>query len=111
MERVNLSPNINSNIVSNLVPEPNNRRDANNRQPQPQETREVIVDINIRQPNTEEMRNMASTFERAGDTYQRIERPESAITAYQTSFAINPNPDVVQKVDDLAARISSEGKI
>ncbi|MCS7299387.1 MAG: hypothetical protein RMJ37_05465 [Spirochaetia bacterium] len=111
MERVNLSPNINSNIVSNLVPEPNNRRETNNRQPQPQETREVIVDINFRQQNSEEMRNMASTFERVGDTYQRMDRLESAITAYQTSFSINPNPDVVQKVDDLAARISSEGKL
>lgn len=115
MERINLSGNINSNLVSNIVPEPNNRKESNNQQqsePKPQEFREVIVDINKTSiQNKEELRNMASTYEKVGDTYEKMSRLDSAITAYQTSYSINPNPNVVQKIDDLAARISSEGKL
>lgn len=114
MDRVNLIGNINSNLVSNIVPEPNNRRDLNNRpQSQPQESREVIVEINrvnTNESGREQVRDMASGYERAGDVYEEISRPESAVTAYQTSYALNPNPEVVQKIDDLAAKIASEGK-
>ncbi|MCX8029677.1 MAG: hypothetical protein N2712_06765 [Brevinematales bacterium] len=111
VERVNLNPNINSNIVSNVVPEPNNRREANNQRQTQQAQQEVIVDITKTQQNNEEMKNLASTFEKAGNAYEQMSRPQSAITAYQTSYTLNPSPDIVQKVDDLAARISSEGKV
>lgn len=112
MDKINMFTNINSNLVSNIVPEPNNRREPNNNQQRPQEMREVIVDINKTEiNNNENLKQMATTYEKIGDTYEKISRPQSAITAYQTSYNYNPNPEVVQKVDELAARISSEGKI
>lgn len=114
MERVNLVGNIPSNVVSNVVPEPGNRREANNRQQQPRAEEVEGVVVSIRRVTQEEERgleNVASTYEKIGDTYEKVEREQSAITAYQTSYTLNPNPEVVQKIDDLAARISSEGKI
>ncbi|MFN4244860.1 MAG: tetratricopeptide repeat protein [Brevinematia bacterium] len=113
MDRVNLVPNINSNVVSNLVPEANNSKNSNNQySSKEQGVQEVIVDINKEQNNNkQEIKTMASTYEKIGDAYEKMSRLESAITAYQTSYSIKPDSNVVQKIDDLAVRLSKDGKV
>ncbi|MGC8767027.1 MAG: hypothetical protein ACP5PT_06105 [Brevinematia bacterium] len=112
MEKVNLSNVVNTNLVSNVVREPNNQRDTSNReQNRASEFKDMVEIGNLNIRNTQEIKNMATTYERVGDSYERMSRPESALTAYQISNTLKPNSETVQKIDDVAARIASEGKI
>lgn len=112
MERVNLNNVVNTNLVSNIVHEINNQRDPGNReQNKGTEFRELIEIGNVNLKNSQEIKNMATKYEKIGDSYEKISRLDSAITAYQISNNLKPSSEVVQKIDDIAARIASEGKI
>lgn len=112
MERINLNSVVNTNLVSNVVREPNNQRDTGNREQNREAKFKDLVEmggINIK--NSQEIKNMATTYEKVGDSYERMSKLESAINAYQVSNTLKPSSEVVQKIDDVAARIASEGKI
>jgi len=108
MERVNFVDIRNINIVSNVVPESRNERNAQNQVRE--QRREVERDVNTpsNTENARQINEMASKYEKVGDVYEKVSQYESAINSYQISYTLKPNPEVVEKVDNVTAKIVSE---
>jgi len=108
MERVNFVDIRNINIVSNVVPESRNERNTQNQVRE--QRREVERDVNTpsNTENTRQINEMASNYEKVGDVYEKVSQYESAVNSYQISYTLKPNPEVVEKVDNVTAKIVSE---
>lgn len=108
MERVNFVDIRNINVVSNVVPESRNERNTQNQVREQRKEVEREVNNPSNTENTRQINEMASKYEKVGDVYEKVSQYESAINSYQISYTLKPNPEVVEKVDNVTAKIVSE---
>jgi hypothetical protein len=106
MDKVSFVDVKNINLVSNVVPEAKNEKstvyEGNNKEVEKEKSQ--LLTPNEPKSSSE----MASKYEKTGDVYERVSQHEQAINSYQVSYTLKPNPGVVEKVDDITAKIVSE---